>query len=133
MEMKRMILPAAMMVFLSAFTLSAAGDRVVVKIGPVFEIGNYGELTDADLVGDVVPGIDMAIRCTDRLEICGSYRFSKTKTRIGHGYDRLFRFDAFAAGLRYKPWQFQYGEPFIGIGMNYYHFAADIFTPFVPR
>lgn len=134
--MKRTILAAAIMLFLSTFALSAGGDRVVVKIGPVFEIGKYGELTDAELVGDVTPGLDVAVCFTERIEFCGSYRFNKTTTRIGHGSDDVFRVDAFAAGLRYKPLPAGRFQPFIGIGLDYYHFSdrcgeQDSFTYFV--
>ena len=77
----------------------------------------------------------MAIPCSNRIEILGSYKFNKTKTRIGHGSDDIFRLDAFAAGLLYKPFRIQVGEPFVGVGLNYYHFVdngkGDIFTHFI--
>jgi hypothetical protein len=120
--MKRKILPVAMILLLSACALSAAGDRVVFKIGPVVEIGKYKELSDASLVGAAALGIDLAICCSKRIEIVGSYKFNKKTTPGGHGTYDIFRLDTFAAGLLYKPIHAENAEPFVGIGLDYYHF-----------
>ncbi len=133
--MKRTFLVLIGMLSFLVLPLFSGDKNVIVKIGPALSFGNLKELSAAALVSSVFPGVEMAVRCAKRIELWGSYKFSKTETRIGHGYDDLFRLDAFAAGLRYKPFRLQNGEPFFGIGLDYYHFGDDLegdgFTYFI--
>jgi hypothetical protein len=104
----------------------------ILKIGPALSFGSYGDLSEVDgLLAGGLPGIELAVRCAKRLEIWGAYKFSKTEYRMGHGSDRIFRIDAFAGGLRWKPVRLKNGEPFVGVGLNGYFFSDDAFTPFI--
>ena len=123
--MKRKFLVVIGMLSFLLFPLFSEGKKEILKIGPFFAFGKYKELSEASLVAIGSPGIDMAIRCANHFEIWGSYKFSKTTTEHGHGSQDIFRLDAFAAGLAYKPVRTGCFEPFMGIGLDYYHFADD--------
>jgi hypothetical protein len=112
--------------------LLARGKDEIIKIGPALSFGKYKDLSETDgLLTGAQPGAELAVRCAKRFEIWGSYKFSKTEYRMGHGSDRMFRLDAYSVGVRYKPVRFENGEPFIGAGLDYYHFADDSYTPFI--
>ena len=131
MVMKRKFLVLIGILFYLVLPLFSDEKSEIVKIGPSIAFGNVGELSENSMVSEVFPGIEIAIRCTDRIEIWGSYKFNKTETPIGHGLYDVFRLDAFATGLRYMPFRLQESNPFIGIGFNYYHFSDDISAKFV--
>lgn len=128
MGMKQYILLVISIFFFSTLIFSSESKNEIVKISPFFAFGNFKELSE---VSSGFLGIDIAIRAAKKIEIWGSYKFSKTSTPKGHGLYDIFRLDAFAAGLRYKPFQWESCEPFIGIGLNYYHFSDDISEQFV--
>lgn len=123
----------AILLLVSQLPLSAAGKRrTILTIGPTLSFASYGELLNVDeLLAGALPGGELAVRCAERFEVWGSYKFSKTTYRMGHGYDRDFRLDAFAVGARFKPVRIEIVEPFIGAGLNYYHFTDDSYTPFI--
>ena len=116
-------IPAVMgLLFFLLLPLVAGHKKEIIKIGPIVEIGNYGELSDASLAAGEALGIGLAIPCSNRVEIWGSYRFNKKTTPAGHGNYHISRLDAFAVGFRYKAIRFENGEHFIGMGLDYYHF-----------
>jgi hypothetical protein len=129
--MKSKLLLAAGLMGLLFLPLLPSHGEPLLKIGPAISFGKCKDLSGDDLLNGELPGFDLAVRCAERLEAWGAYRFSKTTERMGHGYDRYFRLDAFAAGLHYL---LARGKPivaFVGAGLNYYHFADDSFTPFI--
>ena len=116
-------LPAVVGLLLFLVLPIFSGDKKeIVKIGPFISVGYYKELSRASLVAAGSLEIDMAIRAAEKIEIWGSYKFNKKVTPGGHGTYDIFRLDAFAAGIRYKPFRIKNDEPFIGFGLNYYHF-----------
>jgi len=113
------------MLFFSALAASAKDRVAAVKIGPFFSIGACKEFSGTWMGGSVFPGLDLAIRCNQKVEIWGAYRFSKQEDPRGHGTYDYFRQGAFAAGMRYKPLKSGTVEPFAGIGLILYHFSDD--------
>ena len=77
-------LPAVVgLLFLLVLPVVAGHKKEIIKIGPIVAIGNYGELSDASLVADGALGIGLAIPCSNRVEIWGSYKFNKKTTPPG--------------------------------------------------
>lgn len=111
-------------------TYPSASGKTIFKIGPALSFAKVRDLSPESLLDERLPGVELAVRCAERFEAWGAYKFSKTHYRMGNGSDRVFRLDAFAAGLRFKPVRIAIGEPFIGVGLNYYRFAGDLFPPF---
>ena len=130
--MGRKILVATAVFFLFLPSLLAQDKEAMITFGPALSFGKYKDLSQVDgLIAGGLPGVELAVRCAKHLEAWGSYTFSKTTYRMGHGSDRNFRLDAFAVGLRFKPVRLRDAEPFVGAGLNYYHFADDDYSPFV--
>jgi len=126
----KLLLGVGLFCFFALPLLPGHGEPLL-KIGPTISFGKLKDLSGVSLVKGLRPGFDVAVRCAKQFEIWGSYRFSKTTYRMGHGYDRDFRLDVFAVGLRWKPVRLENGEPFVGVGLNGYVFGDDQYTPFV--
>jgi hypothetical protein len=128
--MKKAILLGFFLFSCFFLTYPSSSGKAIFKIGPALSFGKFQDLSAESLLDKCLPGVELAVRCAERFEVWGAYKFSKTHYRMENGSDRIFRLDAFAAGLRFKPVRIAIGEPFIGVGLNYYHFAGDLFPPF---
>jgi hypothetical protein len=113
------------LIILPVLLFSAKSGDAIMKIGPSLTIGTIGELGRHSLLPSTFPGIEIAGRCAKRFELWGSYKFNKKSTAGGHGMTDVFRLDAFAAGLRYHPGRWEMIEPFMGLGLDYYHLRKN--------